>query len=74
MRYVVTELEGFNEFSRGSSLHPGLSCHVIDTAWNYRLVATYRTEDYGRGGRHWSKRLKVRERAAQHAERLNADA
>jgi hypothetical protein len=46
---------------------PQLSCHVIDTAWNYRLVATYTTENYRAAGRYG-----VRQRARAHAERLNS--
>lgn len=80
MRYVVTELEGYlNQTPRASSL--GLSCHVIDTAYNRRLVATYRSEDrkgYGGGyGRVFSQvigRDGARQLAQDHADKLNARA
>ena len=73
MRYVVTELEGYLNGGRGGGANVGLSCHVIDTAWNQRLIATYRTEDYPSGGHQWA-RLAVRDRATRHAARMNADA
>jgi hypothetical protein len=52
-RYVVTELKGFsiNPGASESSRVQGLSCHVIDRHQNYRLLATYRTEDRPRIGR-----------------------
>ena len=72
MRYVVTELEGFgNADPRSSHANPGLSCHVIDTAWNRRLIATYRTEDLPVQARHEGKRIRVRRMASDHAARLN---
>lgn len=73
-RYIVTELEGFMEFSSGGGrANPGMSCHVLDTAWNYRLVASYRTESYGRAAiPQYVKRGYIRARAREHAERLNA--
>lgn len=71
-RYIVTELEGYGSIrNKSGQARTGLSCHVIDTAWNYRLVATYRTEDEGSrlGDRRFAR---VREKARDHAERLNA--
>ena len=48
-RYVVTTIEG-DWLPRHASpaLPVNLSAHVIDTAWNRRVVATYRTESFGR--------------------------
>lgn len=72
-RYVVTELEGRIGDGNGPGL-PGLSCHVIDSLWNRRLVATYRSEDQRGGGRSRGTMADVaRLKAAEHAERLNAD-
>ena len=65
MRYVVTELEGYSA-SRRSGL--GLSCHVIDTACNRRLVASFRTEDTG-GGRRFER---TRRYARECCDELNA--
>lgn len=72
-RYVVTELEGYDTAAR-SAKRPGLSCHIIDTAVNHRLIASYRTESYRAGlfGNGDLIRRAVREKAAGHAARLNA--
>lgn len=65
-RFVVTELEGFASVIRSTS-SPGLSCMVIDTKCNRRVMATWRSEDFrGALARTWA-----RERAAREAERLN---
>lgn len=69
-RFIVTELEGFDTVDRRTG-NPGLSCHVIDTHWNYRLVRTWRTEDYYRRGYAFACRY-VRQRAQEHAAYLNA--
>lgn len=73
-RYVVTELEGLaitdSERPNSRSL-PGLSCMVVDTAYCYRVVGTWRTEDYG--GARDRKRALVRHRAASRAAELNGD-
>jgi hypothetical protein len=73
-RYIVTEIVGFMEFSSGGGrANAGMSCHVLDTAWNHRLVATYRTESYGRAPIPQNvKRGYVRSKAREHADRLNA--
>ena len=74
-RYVVTELEG-DLTPRQSSKEerdrtvPGLSCHVVDTLVNRRLMATYRSEDYGGVPAHHA-RAKTRRLAAEHAHRLS---
>ncbi len=67
-RFIVTELEGINGMRYRIA---GLSCHVIDTLWNHRLIATYRIEDYHGGTRasHWRQ---VRERAEAHRAELEA--
>jgi len=67
-RFVVTELLGYITARKSPGPH-GLSCHVIDTAWNRRLVATYRSEDLTRRN---DGRTKARKLAREHAERLNA--
>jgi hypothetical protein len=73
-RYIVTEIQGYNEASVGGGrAAPGLSCHIIDTAWNDALIATYRTERYGRAPYSSAQRYGwVRDDAREHAERLNA--
>jgi hypothetical protein len=51
----------------------GLSVHVIDTAWNHRLLRTWRTEDYHVGGK-WTKervRETIRAKAHAYADALN---
>jgi len=71
-RFIVTELEGWTIGTSGKTsgaAKSGISCHVIDTHWNHRLMATYRSDGYlyryhGRDG--------VRKKAREHAERLNA--
>lgn len=73
-RYIVTELEGWSEQpGRGKSNLMGLSVHVLDTAWNHRLLRTWRTEDYHIGGK-WTKE-RVREtipaKAHAYADALN---
>jgi hypothetical protein len=79
-RYVVTELEGYpiraGVRERGSH-PPGISCHVIDRHRSHRLLATYASEDRSRGwkgGGHEAKLADARARAAEHCDRLNAEA
>jgi hypothetical protein len=67
-RYVVTELSGFLSIARGKA-RPGTSFQVIDTLWNHRLIAMWRTEDFGRGGT--SAREKARSRCEALAAKLN---
>jgi hypothetical protein len=67
IRFVVTELEGY----RGSTYRlPGLSCHVIDTLCNRRIMASYRSEDFAYGGREASWRS-ARAEASAKATELN---
>jgi hypothetical protein len=42
-RFYVTELEGFRD-ARVGKYTPGLSCVVLDRAWNYRGMATFESE------------------------------
>jgi hypothetical protein len=76
-RYIVTELEGWaigtSQSSGSSGKLKGLSCHVIDTLVNRRVVATYRTEDLRGGTPMYAKRSRVRSQAQQHADRLNGE-
>jgi hypothetical protein len=75
-RYVVTEVEGWEirPVIREQGPLPGLSVHVLDTAWNHRIVATYRSErvpgiqNLTRG----EKRAVIRERAERLAALLTA--
>lgn len=74
-RYIVTELEGQLDMT-GGPFRNGLSCMVIDTAYNRRLIATYRTEDYRAipgvfGATLEQKFSYVRGMARDHASRLN---
>jgi hypothetical protein len=73
-RYVVTELKGYKINESGGVANrtlPGISCMVIDRHRNYRLIATYRSEDQyrNRGSEHM--RTLTRQAAAAHAARLN---
>jgi hypothetical protein len=75
-RYVATEIQGYPiRGGKTTGSHPpGISCQVLDRHENYRLVATYMSEDRGRGwrgGGHDSKRFDTSRFAAEHAERLN---
>lgn len=79
MRYVVTELEGFLQVGgrqRASSERPGLSCTVIDTQHNCRVMKTFRSEDESRGplvgyGQRQDSRERARKRATEYAAKLN---
>lgn len=53
-RYTVTTIEGFLSTAR-TGRGPGVSYHVIDTLWNRRIVATYRSEEYTAHGRMWAR-------------------
>ena len=70
-RYVVTELEGFPMLE--SKRRSGLSCAVIDTAWNRRVVAAYRSEDYARARGTVASIESARAEAYSHAARLNGE-
>jgi hypothetical protein len=67
-RYVVTELGGYAHID-SRTIAPGISCTVVDTAWNYRQVATFRSEDYG--GTTDTRLRTARRRATELADRLN---
>lgn len=43
-RYRVVELHGLRTSSSWRR-KVGVSAHVLDTLWNHRVVATYRSED-----------------------------
>ena len=71
-RFVVTTLEGDLEArDKGSPRDRthGLSCMVVDTIWNRRVIATYRSEDARYAGT--QARNVTRRKAEEHAERLN---
>lgn len=76
-RFVVKELEGYPSNSAGDMRRPpGLSTHVLDTAWNHRIVGSFRSEDRGhgtsfRGG--WRGRVGARAAAAELCRRLNEE-
>jgi hypothetical protein len=71
MRFVVTAIEGHLAPQTGGGALPGVSFHVVDTCWNHRLVATYRSEDIGGSTMRAERRLRSRGRAEAHARRLN---
>jgi hypothetical protein len=75
-RYVATEIVGY--LSAQVVRHgapPGLSVHVLDSLNAYRIVASWRSEDYG--GRSFGSRVRkdatLREWGRATAERLNAE-
>ena len=45
-RFVVCTCEGYLSSSAGSHWQRGLSAHVLDTAYNHRLLQTFRSEDH----------------------------
>lgn len=45
-RFVVTEIEGFARKTATSGAPMGLSCHVLDSACGYRMMATFRSEEF----------------------------
>ena len=74
-RYVVRETEGYRIASPIRLLAfdalPGIECVVLDTAWNYRWVASFTSEQF-RGNR--SRALmfaRAREAAATRCDLLN---
>lgn len=81
-RFVVREIEGWLAPSEGSARAPsGLSVHVLDRAFGFKCVATFRTETERRQdsrGRRVSpisvveRHELVRERARERADYLNA--
>lgn len=67
-RYVVTELEGFLLPAQNV---PGISCMVVDTLVNHRVVATFRSETripLGRSGYSGLAGSRMRGRAEARAE------
>lgn len=46
-RWKVTVVGGYAD---GDATRPGLSVHILDRRVNHRIVATFRSEDYGGGG------------------------
>ena len=73
-RFVVTEIEGHRLPGVGRNNMPvGLSTHVIDTAVNHRLIATYRSEEHGGNGDRAARRQRVRDLARERANRLNRE-
>lgn len=61
MRFQVTDLRGFNEPGRWTTAEPGLSCTVVDTAWNFRVMAQFRSEarEYSTViRRHWTGQMR----------------
>jgi len=77
MRYVVTEIEGYaivlplRMKNSTGGVRPGIACHVIDTAYNHRVVFHARTEDIDGNMSHAERRRTVRERAATRCDLLN---
>lgn len=68
-RYVVTELSGFATMTTGRGT-PGLSCMVLDTVYNRRVLRTWRSEDYA-GPSHGNGKETARGRATAYAASLN---
>jgi hypothetical protein len=71
-RYEVTEIAVYS--TGGVGARAGLSVHVIDRLHNHRLMATWRSEDYGSTS-FYSREAKLRwmrGAAAEHAAKLNA--
>ena len=79
MRYVVTEMWGYNltlpvcEKKSSGNSREGLAVQVLDTAWNHRVVFSAKSEDYvGGGGRtRVTAFAHVRELAATRCDLLN---
>ena len=80
-RFRVTELEGWpikqTTNRKFSGIQPGLSVQVIDTLNCYRIIQSWRTEEYGYGGAtgggltHAKRREDIRRFARELADRLN---
>lgn len=80
-RFIVTEVEGFaTSRAAGKESPMGLSCHVLDSAVGYRMMATFRSEQNNRTpmtvttreARLAYARARVREMARARAAELNA--
>jgi hypothetical protein len=71
-RFIVTHVAGFISAGTGSSKRkPGLSAHVLDTACNHEVVASFRSEDRGRGPGGYIGVLGALQAAEREAARLN---
>jgi hypothetical protein len=81
-RFQVTECEGWaihpEMRATGSGTQAGLSVQVVDTHACYRIIESWRTEEYGRGGKgggnltNVERRNGIRLLACELADRLNA--
>lgn len=45
MRFVVSTCSGYRSTEASGRTRPGLSAHVLDGAYNFALVASFRSED-----------------------------
>jgi hypothetical protein len=71
-RFIVTHVAGFTTAGhRGTNKKPGLSAHVLDTARNHEVVASFRSEDRGRGPGNYLGVLGALQAAEAEAKRLN---
>jgi len=78
-RFIVTEIEGYATPRHSGTKMPGISCHVLDTAFNHRLMATFRSEVFTRtplsvettGARREYAKEKARSLARARADELN---
>jgi len=78
-RFIVTELEGYATPRHSGMKLPGISCHVIDSAFNYKMMATFRSELFSRSplsvttkeGRLAYARERARSSARARADELN---
>lgn len=74
-RYVVRECEGYRITARIKRLayhaRPGLECVVLDTAWNYRQVASFTSEVEWPNLGWLAMRERTREKAAARCDVLN---
>jgi hypothetical protein len=71
-RFIVTHVAGFTTAaSRGTNKKPGVSAHVLDTARSYEVVASFRSEDRGRGPGSYLGVLGALQAAEVEAARLN---
>jgi len=69
----VTEISGWRVGHTSIKTPPGISVHVLDTAFNYKIVGSFRSEDIiglGKGTKRVG-REGAREKARILAEQLN---
>jgi len=79
-RFIVTEVEGFATSRAAGNAPMGITCHVLDSAVGYRMMATFRSEDFSRArssaytreGRLAHARERARSSARARAAELNA--